>query len=101
MEKSSNQEPWSFGENCEKISKKYINMRYKLLLYYYTQVYISSKSGIPLIRPLFLEFENDKECYNKKWENTQFFMGDSLLIIPILEKGQTKREFYLPKGLFF
>ncbi len=95
IEKSPPQEPWSFGSMVTEISKKYIRLRYKLIPYTYTWMVYACKTGIPLMRPLFLEF-NEKESY--KWANSIFMFGPSLLIAPVINKGERSRELYLPKG---
>nr|WP_306429438.1 TIM-barrel domain-containing protein [Sphingobacterium sp. E70] len=44
-------EPWSFGEDWEKINKKFIELRYKLLPYIYTCFWEQTKYGYPILRP--------------------------------------------------
>ena len=44
------------GPLHEAIRRRYIELRYKLLPYIYTNLEESSRSGIPLMRPMFLEF---------------------------------------------
>ena len=39
------------------------------------------------MRTLWLEFPQDKEVYEKRWESSQFLVGPSLLVAPILEEG--------------
>ncbi|HUT80493.1 MAG TPA: TIM-barrel domain-containing protein [Candidatus Bathyarchaeia archaeon] len=97
------QEPWVFGEETEKIIKKTIEFRYMLLPYLYTALWEASKDGLPMMRPLFMEFPTDKETYNEKWHNSQFMVGDKLLITPILTKlGKNQKtiskKIYLPIG---
>ena len=63
----------------------------------------AAKTGLPIIRPLFMEFPDDVETYNKKWYNTQLFAGEKILVAPIMDKikkGEisVRKEIYLPKG---
>ena len=44
------------GPAHEAIRRKYIELRYQLLPYLYTAVEESTRTGIPLMRPLFLEY---------------------------------------------
>lgn len=53
-------------------------------------------TGMPIVRPMFLVFENDKECYKIEYE--QFMLGDDFLIAPVLDKGKKNKKVYLPKG---
>jgi alpha-glucosidase len=95
---TENQEPWSYGEHFENINKYFIELRYKLIPYIYNSFYQSSTSGIPVMRPLILEYPEDS---NVTQEETEFLWGNYMLIAPILEKGETKRKVYLPSGEWF
>ena len=47
------------------------------------------------MRPLFYDFPEDKVC----WDNeTEYMFGPDVLVAPVMEKGQTKKEVYLPAG---
>jgi alpha-glucosidase len=49
-------EPWANGPEQEEIRRHYIQERYKLLPYLYTVVEEGTHTGLPLLRPVFLEF---------------------------------------------
>jgi alpha-glucosidase len=93
---TKDQEPWSFGEEVESISKRFIELRYSLLPYIYTWTRHCSATGVPLMRSMFLEFPHDDYSYDSRWEDTQFFLGPSLLVAPQLFEGATHREVYFP-----
>lgn len=92
------QEPWCFGENYEQLIKKAIEWRYELLPYFYSLFYQSSCTGLPVMRPLFLENPFDESTYSLY---DQFLVGEDLLVAPILEPGKPVRTVYLPKGNWF
>lgn len=94
---SPDQEPWSFGENVEDISRKFLNFRYELLPYLYTLFYESSKSGEPIWRPLFYEFQDDPKCYDWGYQQ-QFMLGRDILVAPVTRVGQYTKKVYLPEG---
>jgi alpha-glucosidase len=79
-EKGSNpQEPWVGGPVHEAIRKKFIEERYRLMPYIYTLAEENSRDGMPLMRPLFLEFPNvDLDPGN------EFMWGPSLLVAPAM-----------------
>lgn len=54
------------------------------------------QTGMPIIRPMFLVFENDNECYKIEYE--QFMLGEDFLIAPVLDKGHRRKKVYLPQG---
>ncbi|WP_445505892.1 TIM-barrel domain-containing protein [Niallia sp. 03190] len=89
------QEPWSFGPEVEAISKKYIEMRYQLLPYIYNAFNDAAKTGKPVQQPLVYQYQKDAKTYNI---SDQYMFGDSLMLAPIVNPGQTTREVYLPEG---
>ena len=95
---SINKEPWAFGEEFEQINRKSIELRYQLLPFLYTEFYKSSTTGVPIMRPLVMEFPEDKTTYKL---DTQFMIGDNLLVSPVMEAGSTTRTMYLPNGTWY
>lgn len=93
-----NQEPWSFGEEIAEIAREYISLRYQLLPYIYNLFYQAALSGIPVMRPLFLEYQNDSRTTEI---NDQFMLGDSILVAPVIQPGKDCREVYLPRGEWY
>ncbi|OCT53380.1 hypothetical protein CLCR_10322 [Cladophialophora carrionii] len=88
-------EIWCYGEECYEIMKKYLFLREKLRPYVRGLMTEAHEKGTPVIRPLFLEFPQDKEC----WElEDQYMFGGKYLVAPVMYKGMTKRKVYLPKG---
>lgn len=92
---SRRQEPWRFGEKVLSISRAYIRLRYQLIPYYYDLFRQMSQTGIPVMRPLVLEYERDR---NVREINDQFMIGPSLLAAPVTEQGKRRRIVYLPEG---
>ncbi|MEQ2527941.1 TIM-barrel domain-containing protein [Bacillaceae bacterium CLA-AA-H227] len=89
------QEPWQFGEKYEAIMKKYIQMRYQWMPQLYSLFYQASEQGLPVMRPLLMEYPDDAKTYNL---NDQFMLGDNVIFAPILNPSVTDRAVYLPKG---
>lgn len=92
---SIRQEPWSFGEGIEEIVKKYIQLRYKWLPHLYTLFQEASKTGLPVMRPLFMEYPKDRHTFNL---SDQFLIGDNVIIAPITKPDTFHRVVYLPEG---
>ncbi len=92
------QEPWQFGEEVLSISRKYLNLRYELLPYLYDLMHECEVTGIPMIRPLVLEFEGDENVKNR---NDEFMLGDRMLIAPVVEQGAREKLVYLPEGTWY
>ena len=92
------QEPWAFGPRAEKIAKKSIELRYELLPYIYDLYYISHKEGLPIFRPMIMEYEKDMNLLNMR---EQFMLGENMLVAPVLYEGERSKTLYLPKGSWF
>lgn len=73
------QEPWAFGKETEDICRTAIERRYRLLPYYYTLFEEASRTGIPVMRPVFWA---DFQDLNLRGEQQAFLIGDDLLVIP-------------------
>ena len=73
------QEPWSFGTEIENVSRTAIGRRYRLLPYTYTLFQESSKTGMPVMRPVFFADITD---LNLRDEEKAFLLGGDLLIRP-------------------
>jgi alpha-glucosidase len=89
------QEPWSYGVRHEAINRRAIELRYELLPQIYQAMREASETGIPALRPLFLEFPEDAETYQI---DDQFLLGRDLLVAPVVRDVVTERELYLPAG---
>lgn len=89
------QEPWVFGEPTLSIYRKYLKLRYRFIPYLYDLFANEAKTGLPVMRPLVLNYENDPRVHNL---NDEFMVGDNLLVAPIVQPSQTKRLVYLPAG---
>ena len=90
-----NQEPWQFGETVVEIYRKYVMLHYRFLPYIYDLLFESQITGLPVMRPLVLHYEDDENVFNL---NNEFLVGENMLVAPILEQGATKRMVYLPVG---
>jgi len=91
------QEPWSFGPAAEQRVKEAIRLRYRLLPYLYTVFEEASRTGAPVMRPLWWEFPEDPRA--QQIEN-QFLVGSALLVAPVLVRGATSRSVYFPEGIW-
>lgn len=54
----------------------------------------NAKKGIPVIRPLFLHYEDDEETFSIQDE---YMLGSDMLAAPVLEEGKNVRRVYLPR----
>lgn len=92
------QEPWSFGEPYTSHSKEAVELRYRLLPYLYNVFRQYAQDGRPMLRSLVFADQTDAKTRNRE---TEFMVGDHLLVIPVLEEGMTVAQGYLPAGEWF
>lgn len=92
---TADQEPWSFGAPYTAINKATVELRYRLLPQLYTIVEEASRSGLPVMRPLMLEYPEDAQTHGR---GDQFLVGTDLLVAPVLVQGATTRDVYFPAG---
>ncbi len=92
------QEPWRFGKYYEDIIRKYLKLRYQLLPFLYTTLEEANQTGVPLFRPLVLNYQDDANTYNL---DDEFMIGDDLLVAPVVKPDVMRRLVYLPKGIWY
>ena len=95
---TADQEPWVHGPEHEAIRKKYIELRYRLMPYFYTGVEESTRMGLPFMRPLFLEYPRAQEFYGN---NRDFLFGRDFLVAPVTTEKVDAEEISLPPGEWY
>lgn len=94
---SSYRVPWLFDEEACDILREFVNLKCRLMTYLYGQAVRSHKEGRPVLRPMFLDFPEDRACDTL---DRQYMFGDSLLVAPIFkESGEV--QYYLPEGTWY
>lgn len=89
------QEPWAFGEPTLSIYRQYLKLRYRFIPFLYDLCYQETKTGLGIMRPLVLNYDEDPAV---RTINDEYMVGDQLLVAPIVQEGQTSRAVYLPAG---
>jgi hypothetical protein len=107
-------EPWFYSEPLLDMNRLYVKLRYQLIPYLYASHHQSAASGMPVMRPMVLEFQNDPQA---SLITSQFMLGDSLLVgsaTTAITSGSeqpglkgdaaavnTSAKIYLPKGRWY
>ena len=89
--------PWSFGPEIENIIRKDIKVRYSLIRYFYSQLFLISlneKGGF--FKPVMFEFPEEKDSYYDI-EN-KVMLGDSILICPFFDNDENDKDFIFPNS---
>ncbi|MGP1395527.1 MAG: glycoside hydrolase family 31 protein [Inquilinaceae bacterium] len=88
-------EIWSFGPKVEAHLTACLHLRERLRPYLRAQMATARDTGLPPMRPLFVDFSEDPLAHRI---SDQFMLGPDLLIAPVLEPGAQERRVYLPAG---
>lgn len=86
--------PWEFGAQALEVFRTYARLRYRLLPYLYTYACLAAQTGLPVMRPMFLEFPCDPLSWT---QDLQYMLGAELLVAPIYNEWG-ERSVYLPEG---
>jgi alpha-D-xyloside xylohydrolase len=88
-------EVWSYGPQALEIIAGIMAMRERLRPYLHEQLDRASTDGLPAMRPLFIDFPDDRQSW---LVDDQMMFGPDVLVAPVLEAGARRRDVYLPAG---
>ena len=91
---SSYRVPWLFDEESVDVVRKFTRLKCRLMPYLYEQAVQTHLTGIPMLRPLVMEFPGDiaaETC------DTEYMLGDSLLVAPVFH-ADNHVDYWLPRG---
>jgi len=92
--------PWNIAERTGDAGvlstyRKYAHLRMRLIPYLHAEAANCSKTGDPLMAPIFYYHPNERQAWSIA---DQHFLGRSLLVAPVLSEGIARRTVYLPEG---
>ena len=88
--------PWAFDEEACEVVKHFSNLKCALMPYLYTMAVNAHTTGVPMMRPMILEYPDDVAV---RYLDMQYMLGDSLLVAPVFREDGTA-DFYLPEGVW-
>ncbi len=86
--------PWLYDEEAVDVVRAFTRLKASLMPYLYKTSIDTSRSGVPTMRSMVLEYTEDRNCW---YLDKQYMLGDNLLVAPIFN-DQSIGSFYLPKG---
>ncbi|KAA0716392.1 Myogenesis-regulating glycosidase [Triplophysa tibetana] len=88
--------PWLYDDEVVNIARKFTALHESLVAPRVLELAGEVLyTGDPIIRPLWWIATDDEVAYNI---DSQFLIGDDLLVAPVLEPGKQERDIYLPAG---
>src|SRR5438034_902768 len=95
---TADQEPWVHGPEHEAIRRRYMELRYMLMPYLYTGIEEASRTGLPLMRPVFLEYPHASDFYG---DNRDFLFGRDFFAAPVTTEMVDAEEISFPPGEWY
>ncbi len=86
--------PWLYGDEAVDVLRFFTELKHELMPYLWSEACRSSESGVPMMRSMALEFDDDPNC---RYLDKQYMLGSSLLVAPIFNSDGIAR-YYLPNG---
>src|SRR5712692_3705237 len=84
--------------DVEPICRKYLELRYRMLPYIYSAAEETHRTGLPMMRALWVHYPDDPRAVER---GDEFLWGRDLLVAPVTEPGATSRSLYLPRGAWY
>ena len=91
---TTNLGPWGYGDEALRNYRKYAVLHMSLFPYRYAAAQEAAKTGMPIMRALVLQYQDDKRAREAKDE---YLFGPDLLVAPVIDEN-TSRPVYLPQG---
>ena len=89
--------PWLFDEESVDVVRSFSKLKCTLMPYLYQMAAEAHSHGIPMMRPMMMEFPGDPAC---EYLDRQYMLGDRLLVAPVFgESGEV--IYYLPEGEWY
>ena len=87
--------PWHHGPQATTLCREASRLHLAFAAYTYRLAEAATTSGEPVLAPLFYHAPDDAETFRI---TDQFMLGPDVVVAPVLTKGATSRDLYLPKG---
>jgi alpha-glucosidase (family GH31 glycosyl hydrolase) len=93
----TDKQPWCRGEPYTSINRRYIQLRERLLPYFYTYAATAHRTGVGMVRPLWLEYPDDPATVREEVKY-EFLAGEAFLVAPVYDDRMARDGIYLPAG---
>lgn len=86
--------PWAYDDEAVDVVRYFTAVKAKLMPYLYRNAIETSRTGVPMMRSMVLEFTSDLNC---PYLDKQYMFGDSILVAPVFN-DESQAIYYLPEG---
>ena len=91
---SSYRVPWLFDDEASAVVRRFARLKNRLMPYLYAAAVEAHETGVPVLRPMLLEFPDSIACETC---DTQYMLGPALLVAPVMH-ADGHVDYYLPAG---
>ena len=86
--------PWMYDDEATDVLRFFTKLKNSLMPYLWSTAYEAHEAGVPVMRPMFMEFPDDPAC---EYLDRQYMLGPSLLVAPVFSEDGTV-TYYIPEG---
>lgn len=79
--------PWQYGTDAKNSAEKFLNLRENLVPYTYGLAKVATKTGVPVTRPLYLQYPDQQEAYANA--SSEYLYGPDVLVAPVTAPGSS------------
>ncbi|HEY3753652.1 MAG TPA: TIM-barrel domain-containing protein, partial [Pseudonocardiaceae bacterium] len=79
--------PWQYGAEAKASAEKFLTLREDLVPYTYTQAQQAATTGIPVVRPTYLQYPEEENAYATA--GSEYLYGPDMLVAPVTTPGST------------
>ena len=79
--------PWQYGATAQASAERFLNLRENLVPYTYSLAQQASTTGIPVTRPLYLQYPEQQDAYAD--DGSEYLYGPDVLVAPVTAPGTT------------
>jgi len=91
-------EAWVDGPKHEALRREAIELRYRLMPYLYTAAEENARTGLPIMRPVFLQYPKAETFYGN---DRDFLFGGDLFVAPVVDERLDAHPVSLPPGAWY
>ncbi len=96
-------EPWVWDITTQSVVNQYLRLRHQLIPYLYSEAFRYSKTGLPVVQPLYYRYP---EIYDEPLYRSEYYFGSALFVAPITTKkdmlmDRTILKLFLPEGVWY
>lgn len=88
--------PWLFDDESSEVLRYFTKLKHRLMPYIFAAACEASAHGIPVMRPMVLEFTGDPAC---DYLDRQYMLGERLLVAPVFSENKSVK-YYVPEGIW-